>query len=68
VHLTRHAVERWIERVDSSADESAARAAIVAHAKIIDLGIRLKARSIILGTGVRLVLCGDTIVTVIGKG
>lgn len=65
--ITRHAAQRWIERVDPSLDIIGAYAAIKKHEKIIKLGISLKATAVILGTGARLVLCGSYVVTVIGK-
>jgi len=67
VLISRHAVERWIERVDPTADIDAAIAAIEQHKSAVEAGIRFKARRIKLGCGARLVLSGETIVTVIGK-
>lgn len=65
--ISRHAAERWIERIDPTADIAKAEAAMMVHEKIVDLAIALKARAVKLGCGTRLVLAGNCIVTVLGK-
>lgn len=68
VHVSLHAAQRWIERIDPRLDIVGAKAAILQHRDIIELGIRMKACAVILGTGTRLIIQNDTIVTIIPKG
>lgn len=68
VVISRHALDRWIERVEPTADDEKATASIMAHGKVLELAVSLKAHAVKLGCGAKLVLKGDTIVTVLPKG
>ena len=67
MNITRHAAERWIERVNPNLDLEGAEKAIRKHDKIIALAISMGASAIKLGCGARLILAGSTIVTVSPK-
>jgi hypothetical protein len=67
VHVTHHAAERYVERVDGSATIKTAIAAIEAHAPAIELAAAFGAKIVKRGDGVRLILEGQTVVTVIGR-
>lgn len=65
--VTAHAIERWIERVAPvSWDE--AEAAMLAAAPIVDRAAEIGCSVVITGNGARLVLDGETVVTVLVKG
>lgn len=67
VHITRHALDRWIERVEPTADDAKARASIMSYGKVLELAISLKACGVKLGNGAKLVLEGNSIVTVLPR-
>jgi hypothetical protein len=54
--VTRHACERWIERVDAAATLDEARAAIRSHARAIDAAFGIGCKCVRLGNRCRLVL------------
>lgn len=68
IFITRHAIERWIERVDNKATPAKAKAAILSHAAAIHHAARFGAQCVKLGDGTRLRVDGTTVVTVIGNG
>lgn len=65
IHVTRHAADRYYERVEVCPDP---RAAILAHAIAIERAALAGSRCVRLGNGARLVLDGLTVVTVYRKG
>jgi hypothetical protein len=66
IQVSKHAIERWRERVDPAANDETALAAILRHEKIIELAVKFNCSSIILGCGSRLKLIGNTVTTCIG--
>lgn len=63
VHVTRHATERWSERVCASHPREAEQM-ILAHSTAIQKAAAFGAHVVKLGTGHRLVLDGTTVITV----
>lgn len=62
--VTMHAAERWVERVNPALTVSQARSAIAAHTRAIETAIAFGAHVVRIGTGQKLVIEGDTVVTV----
>lgn len=62
--VTMHAAERWVERVNPALTVSEARSAIAAHTSAIETAIAFGAHVVRIGTGQKLVIEGDTVVTV----
>lgn len=67
IHITNHAIERWQERVENIPGE-AVRYRIEQHLPAIVAAARFGAPSVKLGNGVRLILDGRSVVTVLGRG
>lgn len=65
IHITAHAIDRYRERVANIPDEQI-RARL--NAPIIARAIDFGARTIRLGTGQRLIIDNQTIVTITPKG
>ena len=65
-HITKHAVQRYMERV-GPADAIKARAAITEHFPCIDKAAAFGCPVVLLGNGARLILDGDIVVTVLAK-
>lgn len=65
--LTRHAIDRYIERVDPSLSIQAARAALMLHAPVIKTAADFRCGTVLLGSGARLVLDGERVVTVLPR-
>lgn len=68
IHVTQHAVDRYIERV-APVTRDAAEAAIAAAERTIELAARFRAHTVRLGNGARLVITGVKqirVVTVLG--
>jgi hypothetical protein len=62
--VTMHAAERYCERVNPALTVSQARSAIAAHTRAIECAIAFGAHVVRIGTGQKLVIEGDTVVTV----
>ena len=62
--VTMHAAERYCERVNPALTVSQARSAIAAHASAIECAIAFGAHVVRIGTGQKLVIEGDAVVTV----
>lgn len=67
IHVTSHACERFVERIDSRLTFDQARAAILRSAAAIECAARFGCGTVRLGNGARLVLVGATVVTVKGR-
>ena len=67
IRVSDHAVLRYRERVCDVSDE-AARQSILSHAGAIRTAIGFGAPVVRCGDGTRLVIDGDTVVTVLGPG
>jgi hypothetical protein len=63
IHVSNHACERFIERVEACTFEEA-RAAIMAHEKAIEAAAKFGCEVVRCGRGERLVLSGNRVVTV----
>lgn len=68
IHVTRHACQRYVERVQPGLSEEAASAAIRAHEAAIAKAAAFGCPTVILPGKVRLVLEGRSVVTVLGRG
>lgn len=66
-HITTHAVQRYQERVANVADDEV-RSIILAHSEAIEKAARFRAPCVLLASGVRLILEGSNVVTVLAKG
>lgn len=64
--VTTHAVARWCERVDPRATADQARHAMLACARAVDAAAAFGCPTVRLGSGARLILEGETVVTVLG--
>lgn len=67
IRVTKHAIERWIERIAPVSKESA-RASILSHSRTLNLAVAFGSGTVKLGDGTRLVLSGNAVVTVLPKG
>lgn len=63
IHVSRHACQRFTERV-APCSVAEARAAILAHARALETAAGFGCEIVRCGGGERLVLQGDTVVTV----
>ncbi|WEK42946.1 MAG: hypothetical protein P0Y64_16635 [Candidatus Sphingomonas colombiensis] len=66
--VTHNAAARYVERVNPRLTLDEAIAAIRQHSRIIEIAIRERAPIVKLGTGQKLVIVGDAIVTVLPRG
>jgi hypothetical protein len=66
--VTRHACERFVERVDPCASLAQADAAIRLSERAVTIAATIGCRIVRLGCGAKLVLCRDTVVTVLARG
>ena len=67
VHVSRHACQRYIERVDSSLTLEQADAAIRAHARAIRIAASFGCGVVRTGCGAKLLLEGLSVVTVLSR-
>lgn len=67
IKVTRHAVERYVQRVRPCSIEEA-RADIISHERAIEVAARFCCEVVRLGDGSRLVLNGTTVLTVYAAG
>lgn len=68
IQVTTHAADRYIERVDPSLSYERAREALLAFAPIVRRAAEFGCSTVRIGCGAKLVLEGETIVTVLPKG
>jgi len=68
VIVTGHAIERWIERINPRATWAGAEAAIRSHSLAIRRAALVGCTCVKLGEGMRLILDGARVVTVLPKG
>ena len=72
MNVTRHAAERWAERVTGNRGEPNsirdAVAAIESHSTAVKAAAKFGAKAVKLANKHRLVLQGDTVVTVLPEG
>lgn len=62
--ISQHAAERWVERIAPGMTLGEAEAAMMLSAHAIDVAAAFGADKVVLGSGARLCLCGDVVVTV----
>lgn len=62
-HITQHAIDRFIERVEAVTQDEARRR-LAAYEKIVLAAASIGCRSVKLGCGARLALVGAKIITV----
>ena len=67
IHITAHAVSRWIERVNPQASQEDATAAIHSHDEAIRKAADFGANTLRLGCGARLILDHLTVITVLPR-
>lgn len=67
ISVTRHAVNRWMERIDRCADYEQADEAIRSHAKAVCAAAAFGCTCVKLATGDRLILDGRSVVTVLSR-
>lgn len=67
IHVTTHAIERWIERIDQRATWEQAKAALHAMEPSVRAAATIGCNTVKLGCGGRLVLDGAKIVTVLSR-
>ncbi len=67
IFITRHAIARYIERIDPCATEAEADAAIRSHSAAIIVAADFGCRTVRLGSGAKLVLDDRNVVTVLGR-
>lgn len=67
ISVTKHAVNRWMQRVDTRADYQAAEAAIRSHARAVCAAADFGCKVVKLATGDRLVIDGRSVVTVLAR-
>lgn len=63
IRVTRHACERFVERV-APCSFAEAKASILSHSKALETAVAFGAEVVKLGTGHRLILQGATVVSV----
>lgn len=64
IHVSRHACERWVQRVDPSMTLEQAKAEIETHAGAIETAAAFGCRCVLVSRCIRLVLVGVTVVTI----
>ncbi len=67
ISVTKHAVNRWMQRVDPRADYADAEATIRSHARAVCIAADFGCKVVKLATGDRLVLEGRSVVTVLAR-
>jgi hypothetical protein len=67
IHITTHAIERFIERI-AACTTAQAREHILSHSKAIHAAADFHCDIVRLGDGSRLVLDGTRVLTVYGRG
>lgn len=67
IHVTDHAAQRYVERIDGSLSIEQAHAIIATHERIVTAAAAFGAPTVRLGNGARLVLVGTRVVTVLAR-
>ncbi len=67
IFVSRHAAQRYVERIDSRVSIDEAAAEIRAHARVIQIAADFGCRVVRLANGAKLILEGRSVVTVIGR-
>ena len=67
ISVTRHAVNRWMERIDRRASYDQADQAIRSHARAVCAAADFGCSVVKLATGDRLILDGRSVVTVLSR-
>lgn len=67
ISVTRHAQQRWIDRVDARATLEQADAAIRQHARAVIAAANFGCRVVKLANGAKLLLDGRNVVTVLAR-
>lgn len=67
ISITRHAVNRWIQRIDPHADYETAERAIRSHARAVCIADAFGCGVVKLASGVRLICDGRKVVTVAAR-
>jgi len=67
ISVTRHAVNRWMERIDQRASYDQADRAIRSHARAVCAAADFGCSVVKLATGDRLILDGRSVVTVLSR-
>lgn len=67
VHVTQHAIDRYIERIEPTLSVDQARARIMASEGAIKVAADFGCRCVRTGIGAKSILVGDRVVTVIGQ-
>lgn len=67
ISVTRHAVNRWMERIDRRATYDQVDQAIRSHAKVVCAAADFGCSVVKLATGDRLILDGRSVVTVLSR-
>jgi len=67
ISITKHAVNRWMQRVDPRADYDLAEAAIRSHARAVCIAVDFGCNVVKLASGDRLVIEGRRVVTVLAR-
>jgi Tfp pilus assembly protein PilX len=65
--VSRHACERFIERVDNSSTLEEAEAVIRTAERAVNTAASFGCKVVRMGCGAKLVLCGTRVVTVLGR-
>jgi hypothetical protein len=68
VNITRHAIDRYLQRVDASLSPEAAKAEMLAASSAIERAAAFGCDAVKLGNGARLILDGLSVVTVLARG
>jgi hypothetical protein len=67
VVVTQHAIQRYRERIDASLSDDRVREIILASRAAIEFAANFRCATVRISTGAKLVLCGTTVVTVLGR-
>lgn len=67
VMISQHAAERYVERIDPALTIAEARARIAESLPALERASKFGARVVRQGCGAKLVLVGDTVVTVLTR-
>lgn len=64
IHVSRHACERWVQRVDPSMTLEQAKAEIETHREAILAAAAFGARCVVVSRRIRLMLAGTVVTTI----
>jgi hypothetical protein len=66
--VTTHAVERYLERINPRLTFEQAEEAILGSARAVEIAARFGCNVVLQGSGAKLILDGERVVTVLRKG